>query len=68
MRAVGPRVFSPPELDFDAYGFAGVQMVNGADWSPFIMYDKLTGGVVAGPIFLQCLALAGDPCSIGSAT
>jgi len=80
IRAVGPRIYSPPELDFDAQGFTGVippdtvgdvgsnyyiQVINGATGSPFTIYSKLTGGGVAGPILLQSLAPAGGPCSEG---
>ena len=74
------RTYSPPELNFDAQDFTGVeppdtvgdvgsryfiQIINGATGSPVTIYDKVTGNVAAGPFLLQSLWSAGGPCTTG---
>ena len=74
------RSFSPPDLNFDGQGFTGVvppdpvgavgphhyiQLVNSAGGSQLTVFDKATGGVVAGPSMLSALWVGSDACTVG---
>ena len=69
-----------PGLNFAGQGFSGVlppdtvgeigpqyyiQMTNGSTGSPFTVFDKTTGSVVAGPSNLSSLWTAGGACASG---
>jgi hypothetical protein len=77
---LAPRAFTPPELDFDGQGFSGVappdpvgdvgpthyiQMINDNSGGVFEVFEKSTGGVVAGPSALSSLWTGGGPCASG---
>src|SRR5439155_1706441 len=72
--------FTPPDLDFDGQGFTGVfppdtvgavaprhyiQLVNTAGGSAFVVLDKSTGAVVAGPSLLSALWTGDGRCASG---
>lgn len=75
------RVYSPPELNFDAAGFSGVyppdtngdigsnyfiQTINhGGDGTRVTVFNKTTGAVAAGPFALDSLWTAGGNCADG---
>ncbi len=75
------RVYSPPELNFDAQGYSGVsppdtcgdigstyyiQTINGANGATVVIHDKTTGAVVSGPFLLSALWTAGGACAVGA--
>jgi hypothetical protein len=74
------RVFTPPELNFDAQGYTGVvppdtvgdagadhyiQAINAFDGSAVTIYRKTTGAVEAGPFLMSSLWTAGGACASG---
>jgi len=78
--AVAPRVFTPPELDFEGQSFTGadppdtvgdvgpshyIQLVNTAGGSAFVVVAKSTGTVVAGPVMLSTLWKGRGRCGSG---
>jgi len=79
-RVLAPRFFTPPDLDFEGQPFTGVdppdpvgdvgpnhyvQLVNTAGGSAFVVVDKGTGTVVAGPAMLGTLWTGSGPCAAG---
>jgi len=76
-----PRVYNPPELNFDAQAFAPlqppdtegeigsnyyIQTVNGANGTTVVIYDKTTGAIVSGPFLMSSLWTAGGACATGA--
>jgi hypothetical protein len=76
---IAGREFSTPTLNFEGVPFTGVrppdtvgdvgpdhyiQMVNGSEGTPVIIFDK-TGAVLAGPFYLDSLWPGGDNCASG---
>ena len=72
--------FTPPDLDVDGQGFTGavppdtvgdvgpthyIQLVNTAGGSAFLVLDKSTGNVVAGPAMLSTLWTGDGRCAAG---
>jgi hypothetical protein len=77
--APNTRDFDQPIIHFDAQNYTGinppdtvgdvgpnhyVQSVNGAGGAQIVVYDKATGGVLAGPVLLAALG-APSPCNLG---